>query len=453
MKTSKSVNSEVNDDCRSQVRDGQRTVKFLFPERLFVSICSVLVTVSVLGAAVSAQVPGSHQGRGQGPGANGARSRDTQAQMASIACPKGEDLITIPEIKSVDGTLKALITVKDGKRTLWGYGADVGCQSQDIRYFAGQDLQSDQPENPAFGKKDPIPGPTLRARVGDLIEITFRNQVNPLHFAQTLDQAENQANNTTGCDEVYGTIDWAANNQYGEGFQINPAKNNPGGFVFNVQKAGTSGTTEPVFPPGKGQTVQDGSVVWINHGSGQIQIYPDSLGDAMPDCLHGSSTSNLHFHGTHTTPSTTGDNVLLFILPALRTKGRIEPDDALVKRDFSIFFKECEKTGSPASWDELKPEEWRNTQETLLKEYDKTAPFHGKPGNLPEGMKLWPVNENLLRHGLWPQYQIGAYPYCFRLPKYEPPAPEKQPKYSDGAVARHRLVPRPQTWLHGVERG
>ena len=31
-------------------------------------------------------------------------------------------------------------------------------------------------------------------------------------------------------------------------------------------------------------------------------------------------------------------------------------------------------------------------------------------------MQLWPRNAYNLGHGLWPQYSIGAFPYCFRLP-------------------------------------
>ena len=39
-------------------------------------------------------------------------------------------------------------------------------------------------------------------------------------------------------------------------------------------------------------------------------------GDTFPDCFHGSSTGNIHFHGTHTNPNGTADNVLLEIRPS-----------------------------------------------------------------------------------------------------------------------------------------
>ena len=40
--------------------------------------------------------------------------------------------------------------------------------------------------------------------------------------------------------------------------------------------------------------------------------------DTYPNCLHASSTANIHFHGTHTSPNTTGDNVFLEIRPLPR---------------------------------------------------------------------------------------------------------------------------------------
>ena len=38
-------------------------------------------------------------------------------------------------------------------------------------------------------------------------------------------------------------------------------------------------------------------------------LNPRVLGDAFPDCFHGSSSGNLHFHGSHTNTDGTGDNV------------------------------------------------------------------------------------------------------------------------------------------------
>ena len=49
--------------------------------------------------------------------------------------------------------------------------------------------------------------------------------------------------------------------------------------------------------------------------------YPLAGGDAFPDCFHGSSTGNIHFHGTHTNPNSTGDNVFIEVRPSNRVAG------------------------------------------------------------------------------------------------------------------------------------
>ena len=92
---------------------------------------------------------------------------------------------------------------------------------------------------------EPLPGPTLRARVGDIVQISLLNEVDAAWFGLTYDRGEQGL----GCDESMG-------------------------------------------PDG--------------------QIYPGNTRDIMPNCFHGSSTSNLHFHGTHTSPSTASDKVMLW---------------------------------------------------------------------------------------------------------------------------------------------
>jgi FtsP/CotA-like multicopper oxidase with cupredoxin domain len=281
-----------------------------------------------------------------------------------VDCPAlGQDLLAVPEIKSQNGRLRGILTLTDGLRTLWGSKnitsippaqqgpEDNRCATQYLRFFTGVDVLHPQPWP---STTEPLPGPTLRARVGDLIEITFLNQVDTQHFTLSLDQAEQ--GKTSGCDEVYHS--------------------------------------------GK-------------------QLYPGQVGDSMPNCLHGSSTANVHFHGTHTTPSTTGDNVLLYIRPALRRGGKIEPTNALVQKTFAQIFQACEKNGPPTKWQQL-PQAWRSNQKALLRQYDRTAAYQGQPGKLPPSMRLWPVNAQAIAKGLWPQYQLGAYPYCFSLPAYDP---------------------------------
>lgn len=370
-------------------------------------------------------------------------------QIVPCPTPGSQNLLPIPEVaRTSDGVLRATIKNVDGLRTGWGAvgvpgqsTTDARCASQYMRYYVGEDTKHPQPWPTT---PDPLPGPTLRARVGDLVEITFQNVVNSQHFANTLDRGEEGLGNTDGCDVVTANTnrpDWIASKPYRSGATIKPLSNNAAGYVYTSTKAGTSGATAPIFPQTPGQTVTDGTVIWTNQNA---PIYPTG-GDYMPDCLHGSSTSNLHFHGTHTTPSTTGDNVLLFVHPALRGAKGLEPSDAEVKTNFAKIFGACEKDGSPAKWEQI-PLEWRKIQETLLKKYDATAPYKGQPGKLPHMMQLWPPNAEELAQGLWPQFNIGAFPYCFRLPIYnQSPSPGAPPTLMGQAPGTQ--------WYHAHKHG
>ena len=68
-----------------------------------------------------------------------ARTRQATAQTPPN-CRPGQDLITVPEIRSDDGRLRAEISITSGKRTLWGSAGDTRCVPQDLRYFKGRDL-------------------------------------------------------------------------------------------------------------------------------------------------------------------------------------------------------------------------------------------------------------------------------------------------------------------------
>ena len=67
----------------------------------------------------------------------------------------------------------------------------------------------------------------------------------------------------------------------------------------------------------------------------------------------------------------------------------------------------------PRTWSDL-PRTWTFEQERLLKRYDR-----GLERDYGSGVrKLWPIDKEQLKQGAWPQYYIGAYPYCLRLPEY-----------------------------------
>jgi len=268
-----------------------------------------------------------------------------------------QSLVRIPEIVSKNGRLRAtLISGTDQVRMPSRYtnpayqpkplqpiqtgdpGSMQVCFPQWVRTFRSPDTSTPFPQ-PTSGMADPMPGPTLRARVGDFIELTFLNQIDPSKFGQSIDLGDDGA-----CDST---------------------------------SAG----------------------------------YPGAAHDTYPNCFHGSTTANLHYHGTHTNPSTTGDNVFLQILSSKRLTGKPAPPPP----SFDDFFGRCEaelSKGShvewPVTWDDL-PKPYTDMQKQLLQRFD----------NQPNiGQKLWPVDQNALDHKLWPQFYIGSYPYCFQLPKY-----------------------------------
>ena len=154
------------------------------------------------------------------------------------------------------------------------------CQEQIVRVFRGLDAKPPMPLVPQNRIGDPIPGPTLRARLGDIVQLTFVNNINPGQFPYSIDQAENQT-------------------------QLPPSQQTAAGC-----DSSTSG-------------------------------YPTAGGDAFPDCFHGSSTGNIHFHGTHTNPNSTGDNVFLEVRPSPIVNGKPTVTDKTVAKPFNDFFKAC----------------------------------------------------------------------------------------------------------------
>ena len=190
------------------------------------------------------------------------------------------------------------------------------------------------PTLPASDFPDPVPGPTLRARLGDLVQLTFLNQINANDFGNSIDRGERGQ----GCDE----------------------------------------STRP---------------------------YPGL--DVFPDCFHGSSTGNIHYHGTHTNPSTTGDNVFIEVRPSVRENRQPVVTPESVKEAFDEFFFNCEtELGKgplvqwPRVWSDL-PRSFRELQVVLLRRYDADPAIKNK---------LLPVNEEQIRRGAWPQYTSAPSP-------------------------------------------
>jgi len=271
-----------------------------------------------------------------------------------------ETLKKIGEIVSTKGKLKGVLKIKNGPKALPGY---KGSQLPMMRYFEGYDQQAATQVVWPPDKQGCNPGPTLRVGVGERVELTFLNQVDVGAFpGGTLDNAE--TGNTAGCDQA-------------------------------------TNATLP-NPPGPDKN-------W----------YPGTRGDTFPNCFHGSSTANLHFHGTHVTPDGFGDNVLVQIRP--------DPNitEQMVEPLFNEIFADCEKNASTPPWSAI-PKSYRDMQQQAVRNYDLHAIWKGTRGPvkdssgkdvpaLPLANQLTPANDENIAAGLWPQYFVGAFPNCFRI--------------------------------------
>ena len=280
---------------------------------------------------------------------------------AQAPCPPGQPLQTILEIKSSSATktLQAVLKVLDENRTYLAPGCVTN--SGQMRYISGYDPAYPRNVWPTT-KGVPSPAPTLRARVGERVQITLLNHVNVKNFPGTLDVAEQGQ----ACDQ---------NKSVG-----------PGGTSVNTYPG------DPSF-------------------------------ENPPNCFHGSSSTNLHFHGAHTSPSGISDNVLLTIRPSPRgPDGKPLVNEQTVKAIFDQVFAACAHGHQPMEWKDW-PAAWQAWQQKLLIAYDNTQPWQGqlpKPGKpaLPPSEQLWPRNrEEMAEHEL-PQYYIGAFPNCFAIPQW-----------------------------------
>jgi hypothetical protein len=94
------------------------------------------------------------------------------AQSEWIDClPLQQPLIQIPEIVSQNGVLRGTVLLTDETQRRFSFtGTPPRCAPQRVRYFEGVNAIPAQypgvpPQPPVAGIADPVPGPTLRARV------------------------------------------------------------------------------------------------------------------------------------------------------------------------------------------------------------------------------------------------------------------------------------------------
>lgn len=311
---------------------------------------------------------------------------DSYAQMAptptTTACPvgtgpyprDGQPFVMPPELVSANGVLRGTVTLtEEFQRMPTSLSGSVTCQPQLVRVFRGEGLPPAPPaQKPDPNLLDPLPGPTLRARVGDLVQLAFVNKVDSNRFDRNLD-------------------------------------------IDKCMEVGKDGAT-----------------------------YPKAVNDAPPNCLHASSTANIHFHGTHTNPNATGDNVYLQVRPLPRdNQGKLTTTPAAASAGFDEFFARCTQflrnplNPWPATWRDV-PAPWTDKQTELLKAYEAKNP----------GQPLWTEDQKRLGSG-WPIYYIGAVPFCFALPAYTaatwPPPPGSASPIMGQSPGTH--------WYHAHKHG
>lgn len=271
------------------------------------------------------------------------------AQSSTGCVSSGVDFSNPPELQSSGGVLKDTIYLSDERQLLPTSMDDkINCSEPVVRNFRLNPPKEPRDRNELL---NPMPGPTLRAHVGEIVQLTFINQIDPGRFERGLDIEE--------CTRV-----------------------------------------------------SDGN------------IYPNPFHDKYPNCLHASSTANIHFHGTHTNPNSTGDNVYLQIRPLPRNnQGKLTTTADEATAGFSGYFEECFKRlkdspleSWPAVWNDL-PIAWRNKQELLLNAHQLRY----------SDQRLWDHNAAAIENNTWPIYYIGGFPYCFALPAYTVPDDEWPP--------------------------
>ena len=88
-----------------------------------------------------------------------------------------------------------------------------------------------------------------------------------------------------------------------------------------------------------------------------VNTYPgDPSFENPPNCFHGSSSTNLHFHGSHVSPSGIADNVLLNIRPSPRGPGgKPLVNEQTVAPSSTRIFEACGNGHQPLQWSDWPP--------------------------------------------------------------------------------------------------
>ncbi|HVR40800.1 MAG TPA: multicopper oxidase domain-containing protein [Thermoanaerobaculia bacterium] len=266
-------------------------------------------------------------------------ARFAEAQQSGVFCvpATGAELVPVGEIVSEDGYLQGLIDLGFEKRTITYYNSNGSylCTQPMLRAYQGYKGFSIDPANRVTKVGIASPGPTLRAKVGDKIELIFLNRIDP----------------------------------------------------------GMSPQTSVVSKIGRCDTVLN---------SDGTEKYPKQDAKQFPNCFHASNTSNLHFHGTHTTPGGFGDNVLIGVIP----NAKLDVNDAIKKSIQS--YNDWKAGKNPSKW---LAADSKKALEDMLK--------NAKNAELVEQLtSALKSNQTAVDACEWPQYWAAFYPHYFELPHY-----------------------------------
>jgi FtsP/CotA-like multicopper oxidase with cupredoxin domain len=169
--------------------------------------------------------------------------------------------------------------------------------------------------------------------------------------------------------------------------------------------------------------------------------YPGADQGHFPNCFHASNTTNMHYHGTHTSPGEFGDNVLVGILA-----NRVGITEAeMMARcaeayEFLGNHPECENF----NFQDLQAfKDWRKKVAG-----DLQAMATHDPARKAQVDLAIQVNTKDEKNHEWPQYWPGYYPYHFQLPRYT------GAKDAHGEMVCPRMGQSPGThWYHAHQHG
>jgi FtsP/CotA-like multicopper oxidase with cupredoxin domain len=260
-----------------------------------------------------------------------------EAQKASCVAKAGEALRPVGEIKSDAGYLRGIIEVGVEQRAISYYSSGIfKCFEPVVRTYHGYKGFSLDPKDRVTLTGVAYPGPTLRAAVGETVELMLINRIDQSKFPRTTITSSR------------GRCDTSVN---------------------------SNGTPR----------------------------YPGT--DKFPNCFHASNTTNLHFHGTHVSPSGFEDNVLVGVLPY----PKIDVNAAI--------------TSGKAAYDAWQSGE--NPTKGLIEEAALSLDVMLEAATKANDKELIEqlteaihTNHVLAEAHEWPQYWPGFYPHFFKLPLF-----------------------------------